>query len=72
MGDGLVGAMVAALRRANRKWADDSRAARRQPAPRKGGASAWGYLAHPALMPTVFSPSAADGDVGEDVAARKV
>jgi hypothetical protein len=74
MGDGLVGAMVAALRSANRDWAEASRAAQRQPAPREGGASTWGLLAHPSLMPTVFSPSDAAGDdeTGESVAARKV
>lgn len=74
MGDGLVGAMVAGLRRVNRARAEASRAAQSNPAPRGDGAAAWGYLAHPALMPTVFSPSdAADDDEnGEDVAARKV
>jgi hypothetical protein len=81
MGEALVGAMVAALRRANRDWAEASRA-QRKAAPRSEGAAApahsaaecarraerrvagtdsagaaWGYLVHPALMPTVYSPS---------------
>lgn len=74
MGDGLVGAMVAALRRANSEWAEVSRAARRRVARREGGASAWGLLAHPSLMPTVYSPSPTAGgdESGENVAERKV
>lgn len=73
MGEALVGAMVAALRRANRDWAEASRPAQAQAAPRSDG-SAWGYLAHPQLMPTVYSPGgdATSGAPGEEVAARKV
>ena len=73
MGEALVGAMVAAMRRANRDWAGSARAAQPQPVPRSAGA-AWGYLAHPALMPTVYSPVGdASGDApGEEVAARRV
>ena len=73
MGEALVGAMVAALRRANRDWAEASRPAHALAAPRADG-SAWGYLAHPQLMPTVYSPGgdASGGDPGEEVAARKV
>ena len=73
MGEALVGAMVAAMRRANRDWAEASRPAYAASAPRSDG-SAWGYLAHPQLMPTVFSPDGdASGDVpDEKVAARKV
>ncbi len=74
MGEVLVGAMVAAMRRVNRERADAARVAQ-PPAPRAEGA-AWGYLAHPALMPTVYSPSgdaSGDGDApGEEVAVRKV
>ncbi len=73
MGEVLVGAMVAALRRVNRDRAEAARASR----PARPESSAWGYLAHPALMPTVYSPSgdASDADAeapGEEVAARKV
>ena len=73
MGEALVGAMVAAMRRANRDWAEASRPALATAAPRSDGA-AWGYLAHPQLMPTVYSPDDdASGDVsGAEVAARKV
>jgi hypothetical protein len=73
MGEALVGAMVAAMRRANRDWAEVSRPAQTAAASRSDG-SAWGYLAHPQLMPTVYSPDGdASGDVpGEVVAARKV
>jgi hypothetical protein len=73
MGEALVGAMVAAMRRANRDWAEASRPAQAAAAPRSDG-SAWGCLAHPQLMPTVYSPDGdADSDVsGEEVAARKV
>ena len=73
MGEALVGAMVAAIRRANRDWAEASRAPQPKAAPRSEG-TAWGYLVHPALMPTVYSPSDdASGDaLDEEVAARKV
>jgi hypothetical protein len=80
MGEALVGAMVAAMRRANRDRAEVSHAAERKGAPRSEG-KAWGYLAHPALMPTVYSPSADASDEAvppdsgasdEEVAARKV
>lgn len=73
MGEALVGAMVAAMRRANRDWAEVSRPAQAASAPRSDG-SAWGCLAHPQLMPTVYSPSGdASGDApGEEVVARKV
>ena len=72
MGEVLVGSMVAALRRANRSGAGGSPAAEPQAAPRSPGA--WGYLAHPGLMPTVFCPSdEGDGaDAGEEVTERKV
>jgi len=73
MGEALVGAMVAALRRANRDGADAVRAAQPQAASRSES-SAWGYLAHPALMPTVYSPSGetqADAPA-EEMVARKV
>jgi ABC-type nitrate/sulfonate/bicarbonate transport system substrate-binding protein len=73
MGEALVGAMVAAMRRANRDRADAARAAEREAAPRPEG-SAWGYLVHPALMPTVYSPSG-EAQVAaplEEVVARKV
>jgi hypothetical protein len=72
MGEALVGAMVAAMRRANRDRADAARTAEPQAARSEG--SAWGYLAHPALMPTVYSPggeSQEDAPV-EGMAARKV
>lgn len=99
MGDGLVGAMVAAMRRANREWASASRAAAPRPAPQPDGAvtsasstaergrraerhvagtdsagAAWGYLTHPALLPTVFSRSdeCCEEVTGTDVAERKV
>jgi hypothetical protein len=73
MGEALVGAMVAAMRRANRDWAEGPRADQPKTAPRSEG-TAWGYLVHPALMPTVYSPGGdASGDApGEEVAARKV
>ena len=73
MGEALVGAMVAAMRRANRDWAETPGAPRPQDARRAEG-SAWGCLAHPQLMPTVFSPSgdADESAPGEEVAARKV
>ena len=73
MGEALVGAMVAAMRRANRDWAEASRPAPANAASRSEG-SAWGYLAHPSMMPTVYSPGGdASGDVpDEEVAARKV
>jgi hypothetical protein len=73
MGEALVGAMVAAMRRANRDWAEASRARQPQAAPRPEGA-AWGYLVRPSLMPTVYSPSgdASGGAPGAEVAARKV
>ncbi len=74
MGEALVGAMVAALRRVNRERAEAVRTA--PPPAARSDASAWGYLAHPALMPTVYSPSgdaSGEGDAaGEEVAARKV
>jgi len=99
MGEALVGAMVAAMRRANRDWAETSRPAQAASAPRSDGSvtpedlatqcgrraerhvvgtassgAAWGYLAHPQLMPTVYSPDgdASSGAPGEEVAARKV
>lgn len=99
MGEALVGAMVAAMRRENRDRAEAMHAAQPRAAARSEGAAApaysaatcgrrierpvsgmdsagaaWGHLAHPALMPTVYSPSAdASGDaLGEEVAARKV
>ena len=99
MGEALVGAMVAAMRRANRDWAEGPRADQPKTAPRSEGAAAparaaeecgrrteryvaatdssgaaWGYLVHPALMPTIYSPGGdASGDApGEEVAARKV
>ena len=73
MGEALVGAMVVAMRRANRDRADAVRAVPPQGASRSEG-PAWGYLAHPALMPTVYSPSGdTSGDApGEEVAARRV
>jgi hypothetical protein len=71
MGEALVGAMVAALRRANRDWAEASRPVQAHAAPRSDGA-AWGSLAHPQLMPTVYSPSGDASAPGEEVAARKV
>ncbi len=73
MGEALVGAMVAAMRRANRDRAEASRPAQAHAAPGFDG-SAWGCLAHPQLMPTVFSPSgdASSDAPGEEVAARKV
>jgi hypothetical protein len=72
MGEALVGAMVAAMRRANRDRADAVRAGQPQAARSEG--SAWGYLAHPALMPTVYSPDGGkDPDVpAEEMVARKV
>jgi len=98
MGEALVGAMVAAMRRANRDRADEARAAQLEAPARSEGTvvaddsaapcgrgaercvagtsssgAAWGYLAHPALMPTVYSPSGdASDDAGEEVAASKV
>jgi hypothetical protein len=99
MSEALVGAMVAAMRRANRGRADAVRSAESQ-TPRRsedavapegvaaqcgrraerdvaGTASsgaAWGYVVHPALMPTVYSPSddASAASGGEEVAARRV
>ena len=73
MGEALVGAMVAAMRRANRSWAEASRAAAPAEAREREG-SAWGYLVHPALLPTVYSPGGeATGETQEmDVAERKV
>ncbi len=72
MGVGLVGAMVEALRRHNRGWAERTgRTA--PPLEAQPETAAWGYLTHPALMPTVFSPSGEDGaGDGEEVAERKV
>jgi hypothetical protein len=72
MGEVLVGAMVAAMRRANRDRADAARAS--EPRTARAEGSPWGYLAHPALMPTVYSPSdesQADAP-GEEMVARKV
>jgi hypothetical protein len=73
MGEALVGAMVAAMRRANRDRAEMVRAARPDAAPRSEGAGI-GYLVHPALMPTVYAPGddASDDVPGENVAARRV
>ena len=73
MGEALVGAMVAAMRRESRDRAEAVRAAQPQAAARSEG-SPWGYLAHPSLMPTVYSPSgdASDDATGEEVAVRKV
>jgi len=73
VGEALVVAMVAAMRRANRDWGETRRAAQPK-APARSEGAAWGYLAHPALMPTVYSPSGdASGDtLDEVVAARKV
>jgi hypothetical protein len=73
LGEALVGAMVAAMRRAGRNRADGSRADVRPDAPRSEGAL-WAYLVHPALMPTVYSPGEDDAgeEPGEEVAARKV
>ncbi len=71
MGDGLVGAMVDALRRANRQWGDRSRLDATIEAPRAG--ASWGYLTHPALLPTVFCPDGDDCLDGRDaVAVRRV
>ena len=70
MGEALVGAMVAAMRRANRDWAEAARPAQAHAAPMSDG-SARCYLAHPQLRPTVYSPSGAASG-GEEVAARKV
>ena len=71
MGEALVGAMVAAMRRANRDWAETSQAQRPQEVPR-AESSAWGCLAHPSLMPTVYSPNGdeAEAVAGEEVARR--
>ncbi len=72
MGEALVGAMVAAMRRANRSCAEATRTAR-TPDAREQEGSAWGYLVHPALMPTVYSPGDdATGPDDEEVAERKV
>ncbi len=72
VGDGLVGSMVAALRRVNREWAGRPPAAQPKAAPRSEN-PAWGYLVHPSLMPTVYCPNDDAGDeTGEDVTARKV
>ena len=70
MGEALVGALVAAMRRASRDRAETVRAVQPDVAPRSEGLSR-GYLVHPALMPTVYSPGE-DDDPGEDVAARRV
>jgi len=72
MSEVLVGAMVAAMRRANRDRAEAAGSAQPQTAPRSEGA--WGYLVHPALLPTVYSASDdASGDSpGEEVAVRRV
>jgi hypothetical protein len=42
-------------------------------APRGHGQPSWGYLTHPALLPTVFAPGgkAQEPQTGEEVAARK-
>jgi hypothetical protein len=56
MSEALVGAMVAAMRRTNRERADAARSTQPAAVPRSEGA-AWGYLVHPALMPTVYSPN---------------
>ena len=50
-------------------WSNEKPAA----APRREIA-AWGYVVHPALMPTVFAPSgsAPDGPSPEDVVAHRV
>ena len=73
MGEALVGAMVAAMRRANRDRAEAVGAAPPQAAERSEG-GAWGYLAHPALMPTVYSASGEkEADVpAEEMVARRV
>jgi len=55
MGEALVGAMVAAMRRVNRDRADAVRSAPAERPARSEGA-AWGCLVHPSLMPTVYSP----------------
>ena len=97
MGEALVDAMVAALRRANRDWAETARAPRPQDGPgaqapaapedtaaRCGrlverpvsgtvpSGSPWGCLAHPSLMPTVYSPNGDEEEAasGEEVARR--
>ena len=75
MGEALVGAMVAAMRRENRdRAAACGRRTERSVAGTDSAGAAWGYVAHPALMPTVYSPSGeASGDApGEEVAARRV
>ncbi len=73
MGAGLVGSLVEALRHANRASEKGPGAAQPDDV-RRAEASAWGYLAHPALMPTVFVPRDDDaGEAsGEEVTARKV
>ncbi len=57
MDDGLVGAMIAAIRRANRDWAVASQSRPARFAPRSQAAAEARRIVLPALLPTVFAPS---------------
>jgi hypothetical protein len=54
-----MGAMATTVERGD---GDRGRVTRRREAPvpatRQEGAGSWGYLSHPALLPTVFAPGA--------------
>jgi hypothetical protein len=70
-----MGAMATTVERGN---VDQAPAARRreapEPAARREGPASWGYLTHPALLPTVFAPGERAGEPTageEEVAARK-
>ena len=57
--------------------ADLAQGARRRETPgqavRREGAASWGYLTHPALLPTVFAPGgqAVEPATTKEVAARR-
>lgn len=69
-----MGAVATSVEREN---ADLAQGARRRETPgqavRREGPASWGYLTHPALLPTVFAPGgkAEEPATTEEVAARK-
>jgi len=69
-----MGAVATTVKRDN---GDQPLGARRRetplPAVRREGPASWGYLTHPALLPTVFAPGgkAEEPATTEEVAARK-